>query len=130
MATIHAEIDNWLDANLKRRVQRAFVEAWMPLKRIEQEICGEHAEQIEELSERLDDIKTKLAEWAEEASDLWQDIAADMEQQKPDLSDVELPRSLAPGETDRFVLFDSRRDYFTQMDAYNAWRDGDEPTRS
>jgi hypothetical protein len=42
------------------------------------------------------------------------------------LSDVEVPRSQAPGRTDRFVLFDSRRDYFTQMDAYNAWRDGDE----
>ena len=26
----------------------------------------------------------------------------------------------------RFVLFDSRRDYLEQMDAYNAWKEGDE----
>ena len=24
------------------------------------------------------------------------------------------------------MLFNSQRDYFTQMEAYNAWRDGDE----
>ena len=41
-------------------------------------------------------------------------------------SSVEVPRSEAAGETDRFVLFDSKRDYLSQMDAYNAWRDGDE----
>jgi hypothetical protein len=58
--------------------------------------------------------------------ELWQTIADEIEEQRPDLSGVEVPRSRAPGETDRFVLFDSRRDYFTQIDAYNAWRDGDE----
>src|SRR5262249_42421416 len=123
---LEAEIDNWLDRNLKRRVGRAFSNAYLPLKQIEQRICEEHAEKIEELSQRFEEIKTELDEWEQEASDLWQDIAAEMEEQLPDLSDVEVPRSQAQGETDRFVLFDSRRDYFTQMDAYNAWRDGDE----
>ncbi len=42
------------------------------------------------------------------------------------LSDVEIPRSEAPGETDKFVLFDSRRSYVEQMDFYNAWRAGDD----
>jgi hypothetical protein len=123
---LEAEIDNWLDPNLKRRVRRAFSNAYLPLKKIEQETCKEHAEKIEELSERFEEIKSELEEWEQEASDLCQDIAAEMEEQLPDLSDVEVPRSQAPGETDRFVLFDSQRDYFTQMDAYNAWRDGDE----
>jgi hypothetical protein len=123
---LEAEIDNWLDPDLKRRVRRAFSNISLSLRKIEQGICKEHAEKIEELSGRFDEIKTELEEWAEEASDLWQDIAAEMEEQLPDLSDVEVPRSQAPGETDRFVLFDSRRDYFTQMDAYNAWREGDE----
>jgi len=49
-----------------------------------------------------------------------------MEARLPDLSDVEIPRSEAPGETDSFVLFDSKRSYFEQMDFYNNWRDGDE----
>jgi hypothetical protein len=123
---LEAEIDNWLDPDLKRRVGRIFSNAYLSLKKIEQQICEEYAEKIEELSERFEEIKAELQGWAEEASDLWQDIAAEMEEQLPDLSDVEVPRSQAPGGTDRFVLFDSRRDYFTQMDAYNAWRDGDE----
>jgi hypothetical protein len=123
---LEAEINNWLDPDLKRRVRRAFSETSTPLDTIERAICEYHAEEIEELSVRFDAIKTELEEWEGEASDLWQDIAAKMEEQLPDLSDVEVPRSEAPGETDRFVLFDSRRDYFTQMDAYNAWRDGTE----
>jgi hypothetical protein len=44
----------------------------------------------------------------------------------PDLSDIEIPRSAVPSETERFVLFDSKRDYLTQMDNYNAWKDGNE----
>jgi hypothetical protein len=123
---LEAELDNWLDRDLKRRVARAYWKTYMPLKKIEQDICKEHAEKIRQLSERFDEITTELKEWAEEASDIWQDIAAEIEEQLPDLSDVEVPRSRAPGETDRFVLFDSRRDYFTQMDGYNAWRDGAE----
>jgi hypothetical protein len=127
---LEAEIDNWLDPNLKRRVDRAFWKTCVPLKKIEQRICQEYAKNISELSERFKEIKTRLGEWGEEASDLWQDIATKMEEQLPDLSDIEVPRSQAPGETDRFVLFDSRRDYFTQMDAYNAWRDGDEDSEA
>ena len=67
-----------------------------------------------------------LEDLKEEADELWQTITEEMEERLPDLSDVEIPRSEAPGETDSFVLFDSKRDYFTQMDFYNAWRDGDE----
>jgi hypothetical protein len=50
----------------------------------------------------------------------------ELEEQCPDLSDVEIPRSKAPGGTDRFVLFDSTKDYLSQMDAYNAWRTGED----
>jgi hypothetical protein len=123
---LEAEINNWLDPDLKRRVNRAYWNTVLRLQKIEHGIHEEYAEKIKELSERFEEIKTELREWEEEASDLWQDIAAEMREQLPDLSDVYVPRSKAPGETDRFVLFDSRRDYFTQMDAYNAWRDGDE----
>jgi hypothetical protein len=123
---LEAEINNWLDPDLKRRVRRALSKAYLPLKKIESDILEEYADKIQELSARFDEIKTELEDWQTEASDIWQEIAAEMEEKLPDLSDVEVPRSEAPGETDRFVLFDSRRDYFTQMDAYNAWRDGDE----
>jgi hypothetical protein len=123
---LEAEIDNFLDSNLKQRVRGAYWNTYLPLKRTAQDIHGTHAEEIERLSERFEEITDQLTEWQEEASDLWQTISAEIEEISPDLSDVEVPRSEAPGKTNRFVLFDSRRDYFTQMDAYNAWRDGDE----
>jgi hypothetical protein len=123
---VEAEIDNWLDPGLKRRVSRAFYDAYLPLKKTEQLIRDQYAEEIKDLSERFEEIKAELEEWQEQAEELWETIAAELEENRPDLSDVEVPRSNAPGETDRFVLFDSKRDYFTQMDAYNAWRDGDD----
>jgi hypothetical protein len=67
-----------------------------------------------------------LEDLKEEAGELWQTLSEEMEARLPDLSDVEIPRSEAPGETDSFVLFDSKRSYFEQMDFYNAWREGDE----
>ena len=84
------------------------------------------SESFNEITEQFARVASEFDDWEEEASELWQTIAAEIEEKRPDLSDVEVPRSEAPGETDRFVLFNSRRDYFTQMDAYNAWRDGDE----
>jgi hypothetical protein len=129
---LNAEIDNWLDAGLDRRFNRIVSDQQLLLRRITERIHEEHADAIEELEQRFSEITDRLAEvasefgeWEEEGSALWETITSDLEARRPDLSDVEVPRSQAPGSTDRFVLFDSRRDYFTQMDAYNVWRDGD-----
>ena len=78
------------------------------------------------MTDRFERITEALQEWEEQASTLWEKIEAGLEAQRPDLSDVEVPGPEAPGNTGRFVLFDSRRDYFTQIDHYHAWRDGDE----
>ena len=51
-------------------------------------------------------------------------IAAELEQEKPDLDDVEVPQSEAPGQTTRFVLYNSHRNYLEQMESYLAWREG------
>jgi hypothetical protein len=121
---LEAEIDNFLDPNLRQRVSRAYGDTYLPLRRIEGRIHEKYADEIGAIERRFQEIKGQLKEWEEEADDLWQTIADEMEDACPDLSEVEVPRSEAPGKTNRFVLFDSRRDYFTQMDAYNAWRDG------
>jgi hypothetical protein len=103
------------------------------LRNIEEGIHEKHADEIETLeadfdliADQLRDITSEFNDWEEKAAELWQTIADEIEEKRPDLSDVEVPRSEARGETDRFVLFDSQRDYFSQMDAYNVWRDGDE----
>jgi hypothetical protein len=130
---VEAEIDNWLDAGLQRRFQRMVTDINLRLRTIDQRVHDKHADEIETLEQSFDEIVNKfteieslLGDWEEDASELWETIATEIEERRPDLSDVEVPQSEAPGETDRFVLFDSQRDYFSQMDAYNAWRDGDE----
>jgi hypothetical protein len=130
---LEAEIDNWLDGDLITRFRRLRSDVQLRLRTIEREVHDKHADDIaaisagfSEIADQLAAIASRFEDWEEEARELWQTIADEMEEQRPELSDVEAPRSEARGETDRFVLFNSRRDYFTQMDAYNAWRDGDE----
>ncbi len=123
---VEEEINNWLDRNLERRVRRAETDQWLGCKKIEKRVHEKYAEQIKELSDRFKEIIEELDEWEGEADKLWGAIAEELEEQAPDLTDIEIPRSESPGETEKFVLFDSKRDYLTQMDRYNAWRDGDE----
>jgi hypothetical protein len=130
---LEAELDKWLDAGLHHRFNRLRSDLQLRLRKIERRIYEKRADEIEALesdfeviAEKLRAIASDFDDWEQEASGLWESVAAEMEEKRPDLSNVEVPRSEAAGETDRFVLFDSQRDYFTQMDAYNAWRDGDE----
>lgn len=122
---LNAEIDNFIDAGLGRRVSEARWQHAFHLDKIEAGVKAKYTDRIEQVSARFEEIKADLEDWEADAGQLWADIAADLVTQRPDLSDVEIPRSDAPGETDRFVLFDSRRDFFTQLDHYHQWRDGD-----
>jgi hypothetical protein len=130
---LEAELNNWLDPGLNACFQRLRSDLQLRLRTVEFAIHDHHADKIETLKAEFETIidefasvKFMMDDWEERASELWQTIADELDKQSPDLSDVEVPRSEAPGETDRFVLFDSQRDYLTQMDAYNSWRDGDE----
>jgi hypothetical protein len=130
---LEAEIDNWLDRDLNKRFNRVRSDLQLRLRTIDRGVYARHADAIEalqvefaEIADRFSDFASEFDDWQERAGETWQAIAEEIEEQCPDLSDVELPQSEAQGETERFVLFDSTRDYFTQMDAYLAWRDGDE----
>lgn len=129
---LEGELDNWLDAGLDRRFNRVVSEQRLRLRTITESVRKNHADEIEELEQRLTEITDELAsttsefdEWEAQAGELWTAISTELTVQRPDLAGVNVPRSKARGETDRFVLFDSRHDYFSQMDAYNVWRDGD-----
>ena len=130
---LNAELDNWLDRDLDARSESVHRRLINDLGIVEEEVRSAYEVQIARLRsafnsivERVNDINNELSNWQEQASTLWTQIVADLEEAAPDLSEVEMPESEAPGTTDRFVLFDSQRDYFSQMDAYNVWRNGDE----
>lgn len=122
---VEIEIDNYLDSDLHNRVRTIQGDVGLRLYKIENSVEERYADAVEELARRFEGITDSFQEWEQDASEIWEKIEGDLEGLRPDLSDVEVPRSEAPGETDRFVLFDSKRDYFTQLDHYHRWRDGD-----
>ena len=131
---LEAELDNWLDRDLDARMFSLRSELDVLLGRIRCDVLDNYAASIEAIEFKFNIITEKLAEvasefndWEGEAVELWRTIADELEDERPDLSDVDVPRSDAPGSTERFVLFDSKRSYLAQMDAYLAWRDGDDP---
>ena len=97
---LSAEIDNFIDPTLEERVANAKSEEGLRLRKIEAEVEERHADDLEELETELDEIVDSLKEWEVKADALWS------EEQLPDLSDVEIPRSAASDETDSFVLFE------------------------
>jgi hypothetical protein len=123
-----AELDNFLDATLEGRLQSLKREMQGGLRAIEDEIHAEHSEEIDEIAEAIDELAEQLSSLKERASELWKTIARELWEKSPRCrtDEVEFPRSEAPGETESFVLFDSKRSYLEQMDFYNAWKAGDE----
>jgi hypothetical protein len=119
---LDAELDNYLDPTLAQRISRAYYDTMMPLKAIEKDVLTAHDSEVEDLKERFQAVMDELQELKDEADTLWNEMADEIEDQLPDLSDVEIPKSDAPGETDRFVLYDSKRDYLAQMGFYNQWK--------
>jgi hypothetical protein len=123
---VNAEIDNFLDPNLEKKVAQVRREQGLAVDVIVAQIEKKHTEEIEELESDLQEIAHSLYEWTERAQELWTTMAEELEEKKPDLSAVEVPVPEVSGETDSFILFDSKRDYFTQIDCYNQWKDGEE----
>ena len=118
---------------LARRYSRLRSDLELQFRKIDERVYKKHADKIDALEEnfttitdQVTEIQELISEWESEAAEVWEEISTELEERRPDLSNVEVPQSEAPGKTDRFVLFDSKRDYFTQMDSYSTWRDGDE----
>jgi hypothetical protein len=126
---LEAEIDNFLDCDLHHEVDRAEMDQHLLVSKIEKAVQDRYSEEIDKLRASFREIVESLEAWQEEAEDLWSTIAAELEENMPDLSGVEVPRPKVSGKTDRFVLFDSKRDYLTQIDHYHMWRDGAEWAR-
>jgi hypothetical protein len=123
---LSAEIDKFYDPRLNERVWRAKGELRTTLSLIERDTRQEHAEDIAALKADFDEITSKLEGWRDRARGLYSTVAQKLRDREPDVSDVEIPRSDAPGTTESTVLYDSKRTYLEQMDHYNAWKDGDE----
>ncbi len=119
---LEAEIDRYLDPTLTERVAAMRWQLAARLRQIQENITEPHQEEIDELTSDYESIVADLGAWERSAEDLWSTITEEMEEKEPDLEEFEKPTARPANEPDGFVLFDSKRDYLTQMDAYHAWQ--------
>lgn len=79
-------------------------------------------EKWEELTQRYDD---DFASLLDEISETFKSIKDELEQRKPDLAEWEHPKPKEFQGTER-AIFDSSRDYLSQIEAYKRFQSGDE----
>ena len=119
---LEAEIDRHLDPTLEERVSEVRWNLNHQLREIAETVTEPHQDEIDQLTSDYEDIVARLEAWERSAEDLWSTITEELEEEQPDLEEFEKPKARPANEPDGFVLFDSKRDYLTQMDHYHAWQ--------
>ncbi len=119
---LEQEIDRYLDPTLTERVAAMRWRLASRLRQIQEKVTEPHQEEIDELTSDYESVVADLNAWERSAEDLWSTITEEMEEGQPDLEEFEKPKARPANEPDGFVLFDSKRDYFNQIDAYREWQ--------
>ncbi len=119
---LEAEIDRYLDPTLEERVSKVRWNLQHRLREIQAAVAEPHQDEIDELTSDYQNIVADLSAWETSAEDLWSTITEELEEAQPNLSDFEKPEARPASEPDSFVLFDSKRDYLTQLDHYHDWQ--------
>lgn len=118
---VDAEIERYLDPTLAPRTLIARARLDAHLREITERVLAAHEDDIEELREEYQVIASECEDWQVSADKLWSAIALELDSQRPDLADFPKPEP-RPARQPPDLLFDSRRDYLTQLDAYRAWQ--------
>jgi len=116
------ELDRYLDPTLAERVSEARWNLRRHLREIAETITEPYQDDIDQHTSEYEQITGELRAWEDSAEGLWSAIAEKMEEEEPDLSEFEKPKARPANEPDGFVLFDSGRDYVTQLDHYHKWQ--------
>ena len=116
------EIDRYLDPTLEERVREVRWNLHRHLRDIAEAVTEPHQDEIDQLTAEYEDIVGELSAWEERAEGLWSTITEEMEEAQPALAEFEKPKARPANEPDGFVLFDSKRDYLTQLDRYHEWQ--------
>jgi hypothetical protein len=109
---VETEIDRYHDADLQRRINEVASDIESDIDGINETVHDEFADQISELED-------DLAAMEERRKTLWDAIEFSLEEQTPYIGEVVWPEP-CEGDEDTDPLFDSTRDYVTQIDRYKA----------
>ena len=119
---VNSEISRYIDPTLDNRVRIAESRLGSDLRKVEEKATEPYREEIEDLKGEYSDIIAQLQEWESGADELWAKISDGMEPMAPDIDDYEIPKARPANDPDGFLLFDSKRDYLSQLDHYHEWQ--------
>jgi hypothetical protein len=111
------------DETLARRTSMFYREECERAEQIDEAVYAEREEDIDRAKDEWQAIQTEIDQWKENNQPLWTDIANELADRMP--ADFELPEPIdKPDDTD--PLFDSTRDYMTQIRHYRAFQGRDQ----
>ena len=118
---VEAGILRHLDPDLDDRERKARRAISSLIVQAEEEVHGRYQDQIEAVHEEYSQLRQQLIDLRERAQGLWDQIADDLLDEAPYVSADDVPQ--AREEDDQLApLFDSGRDYLTQIDWYRRWQ--------
>ena len=122
---VEQEIKRYYDDELEGAIEETAEEVVNDLDAITQRVHADHQAEIDELEAAWDEMAERHArereQWQERAEPVWHAIANDLADNQPNLLDVEWPEP-KEGDEDDDPLFDSARDYLTQIDSYKKFQ--------
>jgi hypothetical protein len=110
----------FVDPDLKDRQEADAATIEEDLREIEEEIYDEFEDEITTVKERYSGILKALEDLQKDSAGLWQQIAARLLAEAPPVAQDDVPQ--APAVAQEAPLFDSKRDYLTQLDWYRDWQ--------
>jgi hypothetical protein len=123
---VEEEIKRYYDDELEEKIDEVAGEVDSDLADITERVHADHQADIDRLEAAWDEMAERHArereQWQEQAEPVWHAIADQLADQQPNLFDVEWPEP-KEGDEDDDPLFDSTRDYLTQMDSYKKFQD-------
>lgn len=118
-------IESYYDVDLERRTRQRKQELIAELDRIKKQVLSRYADQIKKVREELEGIRTdftpRMEAYSENLQQLWQDISADMQDERPDVEDWPMPEG-NEGQEIGEGLYNTERDYLDQIDVYKQFQ--------
>jgi hypothetical protein len=124
---VRREIERYIDPDGKRAFDVAAWEYDARLRRLSETVHAQHQAEIDELRDRYQGIIDRFADFQSRAKGLFGLMHAELLDCRSKIEPFQPPAPREPDDPPN-PLFDSSRDYLSQIDRYRAWQEGAEDT--
>jgi hypothetical protein len=118
-------IESYYDVDLEQRTRQRKQELAVELNSIKQQILDRYADRIKDVREELEGIRAdftpRMETYSEHLQELWQDISADMEEEKSSIEEWPIPEGYE-GQEIGDGLYNTERSYLDQIDVYKQFQ--------